>query len=89
MGRILHPGTCDAELLNDTVQEPLNIVLGHLVCRAGCTRRNPAELQAEEEAEKAEAHSGAKLCHLRGEAGRTSANAATALNLKRDGHLYS
>lgn len=87
MGRILHPGACDAELLNDTVQEPLDIVLGHLVRRAGGSRRNPAELQAEQEAQKAEPHRGAELCHLRGEAARTSANAATALKLIHDANL--
>lgn len=78
MGRILHPGACDAQLLHDTVQEPLDIVLGHLVYGARATRRSPAELQAEEEAEKPEPHSGAKLCHLRTEAGLTSANAVTS-----------
>lgn len=83
MGRILHPGACDAQLLHDTVQEPLNIVLGHLVYRAGATRRSPAELQAEEEAEKPEPHSGSKLCHLQAEAGWTSANAATGSQQNR------
>lgn len=77
MGRILHPGACDAQLLHDTVQEPLNLVLRHLVSRAGATRRSPAELQAEEEAEEPEPRSGAKHRHLRGEKGWTSAKAAT------------
>lgn len=65
MGWILHPGACDAQLLHDTVQKPLNIVLRHPVPRAGATRRSLAELQAEDEAEKPEPRSGAKHCHLR------------------------
>lgn len=89
MGRILHPGASDAQLLHDTVQEPLNIVLRHLVSRAGATRRSPAELQAEEEAEKPEPRSGAKHCHLRGEEGWTSANAGRATySTYWDGCLY-
>lgn len=93
VGRILHPGTCDAKLLNDAVQEPLHIVLGHLVGRAGCPSRNPAELQAEEEEEEEEAEEGgAEPCHLRGEAGRSSANAALnphKMAIYIVGYLYS
>lgn len=52
MRRILHPGTSNAKLLHDAVQEPLDVGLRHLVRRAGAAGCSPAKLQAQEEAEQ-------------------------------------
>lgn len=49
---ILHPGTGDAQLLHDAVQEPLDVGLGHLVRRAEAAGWSPAELRAQEQAEE-------------------------------------
>lgn len=49
---ILHPGTSNAQLLHDAVQEPLDVGLRHLVRRAGAAGWSPAKLQAQEEAEQ-------------------------------------
>lgn len=52
MCRILHPGTSDAQLFHDAVQQPLDVGLGYLVCRAEAPGWSPAELRAKQQAEE-------------------------------------
>lgn len=49
---ILHPGSSDAQLLHDPVQQPLDVGFRHLVRRAGAAGWSQAELKTQEEAEQ-------------------------------------